>query len=153
MFLFDKNELVGVCEVMYEVEEGIPILLIVFMFIDEKYRKKNLCYELLKRTILQNNKMGGYSMLIKVVIAGGVSILKCLIKVFNELKYNIHKYKSDEEEDIKKLKIITSEDAIKIETKNYKSDIWQTLFFVAPTAKSSKKASKKAPTAKSSKKA
>jgi hypothetical protein len=129
IFLLDKDELVGVCEVMYEVEEGIPILLIVFMFIDEQYRSKKLCSPLLKRTILQNNKMGANKVLIKVVIAGGVSVLKCLIRVFNELKYKIHKYKSDKKEDIKQLKFITSEEAIKIVTKNIKKDIWQTLFF------------------------
>jgi hypothetical protein len=31
----------------------------------------------IKKTILQNNKMGANKVLIKVVIAGGVSILKC----------------------------------------------------------------------------
>ena len=68
--------------------------------------------------------MGANKVLIKVVIAGGVSILKCWIRVFNELKYKIHKYKSDKKEDIKQLKFITSEEAIKIVTKNIKKDIW-----------------------------
>ena len=101
-------------------------------------------------------------MLTKVVIAGGVSILKCLIKVFNELKYNIHKYKSDKNEDIKKLTPLTSDEAIELVKITIPKDIWQTLFFVAPakkapTAKASEKASEKAPkkasTAKASKKA
>ena len=53
-------------------------------------------------------------MLIKVVIAGGESILKCLIKVFKELKYKIQKYKSDTTENIKQLKSINPDEAFKI---------------------------------------
>lgn len=129
MFLFDKdkNEIVGVCEFMKDQEDGIKFLLLVYVFIDEKYRGNNQCYELVKQGILKNEKKSDN--LIKVVIAGGEPILKCLIKVFSELKYKIHKYKSDKEENIKNLKKITFKDAIKIEKKNYKLDIWQTLFF------------------------
>ena len=129
MFLHDedKNEIVGVCEVMKENEDSIKLLLLVFIFIDEEYRGNNQCYELVKRTILKNEKKGNE--LIKVVIAGGEPVLKCLIKVFKDLNYNIQKYKSDKKEDIKNLKKITFEDAIKIEKKNYSNDIWQTLFF------------------------
>ena len=129
MFLFDKDKIIGVCEVMEEEENGITFLLIVYTFIEEEYRGKNLCYEIVKRTILKNKKKGKGSVLIKVVIAGGESILKCLIKVFKELNYKIQKYKSDKTENIKQLKFITSEEAIKIEKKNLKTDIWQTLFF------------------------
>jgi hypothetical protein len=118
---------------MEEEEDGITFLLIVYTFIDEEYRGKNLCYEIVKRTILKNKKKGKGSMIIKVVIAGGEPILKCLIKVFNELKYKIQKYKSDKKENIKQLKFITSEEAIKIEKKNLKTDMWQTLFFVPKT--------------------
>ena len=133
IFLFDKDKIIGVCEVMEEEENGITFLLIVYTFIDEEYRGKNLCYEIVKRTILKNEKKGKGSMLIKVVIAGGEPIFKCLIKVFNELKYKIQKYKSDKKENIKQLKFITSEEAIKIEKKNLKTDMWQTLFFVPKT--------------------
>ena len=73
------------------------------------------------------------SVLIKAVIAGGEPILKCLLTVFNELKYKIQKYKSDKNENIKELKFITREQAIKIEKKNLKTDMWQTLFFVTKT--------------------
>lgn len=132
MFLFDKDKIIGVCEVIEEEENGITFLLIVYIFIEEEYRGKNLCYEILKRTIKKNEKKKG-SVLIKTVIAGGEPILKCLLKVFNELKYKIQKYKSDKTENIKQLKFITSEEAIKIEKKNLKTDIWQTLFFVPKT--------------------
>jgi predicted GNAT family N-acyltransferase len=125
MFLFDKEKIIGVCEVMEEEEKGITFLLIVYIFIEKEYRGKNLCYEILKRTILKKKR----KMLIKAVIAGGESILKCLIKVFKELNYKIQKYKSDKIENIKQLKFITSEEAIKIEKKNFKTDVWQTLFF------------------------
>ena len=127
--LFDKDKIIGVCEVMEEEENCYNILLIVFTFIQEEYRGRNLCYEIVKRTILKNEAKGG-SMLIKVVIAGGESILKCLIKVFKELNYRIQKYKSDTTENIKQLKFITSDEAFKIEKKNLKTDSWQTLFFV-----------------------
>jgi hypothetical protein len=133
MFLFDKDKIIGVCEVMEDEENGITFLLISYVLIDEEYRGKNLCYELVKRTILKNEKKGKGSMLIKVVIAGGEPILKCLIKVFNELNYKIQKYKSDKKENIKQLKFITSEEAIKIEKKNLNTDMWQTLFFAPKT--------------------
>ena len=130
MFLFDKDKIIGVCEVMKEEENGIIFLLIVFTFIEEEYRGKNLCYEIVKKTILKNEEKRQGSILIKVVIAGGESILKCLIKVFKELNYIIQKYKSDTTENIKQLKFITSDEAFKIEKKNLKTDSWQTLFFV-----------------------
>ena len=128
IFLFDKDNIIGVCEVIEEEENGITFLLIASVFIDKEYRGKKLCYEILKRTIKRNEKKGG--MLIKVVVAGGLPILKCLIKVFNELEYKIQKYKSDKDENINKLKIIKSDEAIKYEIKNYDYDLgWQTLFF------------------------
>ena len=130
MFLFDKDKIIAVCEVMEEEENGITFLLIVFTFIEEEYRGRNLCYEIVKRTILKNEEKRQGSILIKVVIAGGESILKCLIKVFKELNYRIQKYKSDTTENIKQLKFITSDEAFKIEKKNLKTDSWQTLFFV-----------------------
>ena len=132
MFLFDKDKIIGVCEVMEEEENGITFLLISYVLIEEEYRGKNLCYELVKRTIKENEKKKG-SVLIKAVIAGGEPILKCLLTVFNELKYKIQKYKSDKNENIKELKFITREEAIKIEKKNLKTDMWQTLFFVTKT--------------------
>ena len=126
MFLFDedKNEIVGVCEVLSEKEDGVKLLLITYVFIDEQYRGNKQCYELVKKTILKHE-----GSLIKVVIAGGEPILKCLIKVFEDLKYKIKKYKSDNKEDISNLKPITYENTLKIEKKNKKLDIWQTLFF------------------------
>ena len=136
IFILDKekNEIVGVSSVIEEQEDDVKYLLLEFIFIDEKYRRKNQCYELIKETILkykkkrkERKKRGGG--LIKVVIAGGEPVLKCLIKVFKELKYKIKKYKSDEKENIKNLKIIDFEEAIKIEKRNHKYDIWQTLFF------------------------
>ena len=128
-FLLDKekNEIVGVCSVIEEKEGNVKYLLLEFIFIDEQYRRKNQCYELIKRTVIKYQKKGGK--LIKVVIAGREQILKCVIKVFKELKYEIKKYKSDKKENIKNLKRIDFEKAIKIEKKNYKYDMWQTLFF------------------------
>ena len=56
-----------------------------------------------------------------------VSIYKPIGQTPNEL---IEIYKK---ENIKQLNFITSEDAIKIEKKNLKTDMWQTLFFVPKT--------------------
>ena len=130
IFLFDKNqnEIIGVCEVISKKENSTKLLLISFVFIDNEYRGKKQCYELVKQTILKHEK--NEKSLIKVVIAGGEPILRCLIKVFRDLNYTIKKYKSDTEENIKNLKKITFEEAIKIEKKNKELDIWQTLFFV-----------------------
>jgi hypothetical protein len=66
--------------------------------------------------------------LIKVVIAGGMPILKCLISVFKELNYTIKKYKT-KDENIQNTTNILPKTAIKIEQSNYENDIWQTLFF------------------------
>ena len=49
IFLFDKDKIIGVCEVMEEEENGITFLLIVFTFIEEEYRGRNLCYEIVKK--------------------------------------------------------------------------------------------------------
>jgi hypothetical protein len=111
---------------MYEEDSGKKYGLLVWVFIENQYREKKLCYEIVKRTIIKNEKKKNN--LIKVVIAGGFPILKCLIKVFEELKYKIKKYNSSKE-DITNLKLITYEQALEIEKKNYKYDKWQTLFF------------------------
>ena len=66
--------------------------------------------------------------LIKVVIAGGMPILNCLLSVFKELNYTVKKYKT-KDENIQTLQNILSKTAIKIEQSNYENDIWQTLFF------------------------
>jgi hypothetical protein len=125
-FLVDKNKIIGNSEIMYEEDSGKKYGLLVWVFIENQYREKKLCYEIVKRTIIKNEKKKNN--LIKVVIAGGFPILKCLIKVFEELKYKIKKYNSSKE-DITNLKLITYEQALEIEKKNYKYDKWQTLFF------------------------
>ena len=127
IFLQDKNRIIGDCVVMYEEEKGITFLLIVIVYIEEEYRGRKLCNELVKNTIIKYEKKRGAD-LIKVVIAGGMPILKCLINVFRDLNYNVKTYKN-KKEDIRNLKMITFQEAIKIEKRNYKYDIWQTLFF------------------------
>ena len=130
------QEQIGTCDGTFLKEKNIKILLITWVFIDEKYRHENLCYELVKTFILKYESQKCKGKIIKVVIAGGIAILKCLLKVLHELKYNIKKYEYDCEcsddkkvENIKFLKEITYEEAIMIEKRNYKDDKWQTLFF------------------------
>lgn len=128
IFLQDiKKEIIGHCLVKYEKEYDVTFLLLVMVYIREEYRGYQLCKNLIKETIIRHENKKK-TKLIKVVIAGGINILKCLINVFKELNYNIKNYKTGEE-NIQKLKIITFQDAIEIEKKNFESDIWQTLFF------------------------
>jgi hypothetical protein len=127
IFLRDKDEIIGNTMVTYEKEDNIDYLLLVSVYIDDKYRGRNLCKALVEQTILKNemqNKTG----LIKVVIAGGMQILKCLLSVFKKLNYTIKKYKT-KDENIQRLQNIRPETAIKIEQSNYENDVWQTLFF------------------------
>ena len=139
MFVLDteKKELIGVCQINISQEDGIPFLLLGHIYIEESYRKRQLGYELVKRTILKilqqrksdKNKNKNKTLLIKVVIAGGEPVFKCLIKVFQELKFKVFKYQSDQKEEIRKLKPITFAEALKIEKRNVRYDRWQTLFF------------------------
>ena len=127
IFLRHKNEIIGSTLVAYEKEDNIDYLLLVSVYINDKYRGRNLCKGLIEQTILKN-EMRNKTTLIKVVIAGGMPILKCLLSVFKELNYTIKKYKT-KDENIQKLQNIRPETAIKIEQSNYENDIWQTLFF------------------------
>ena len=127
VFLRDKHEIIGNTMVTYEKEDNIDYLLLVSVYIDDKYRGRNLCKGLIEQTILKN-EMRKKTNLIKVVVAGGMPILKCLLIVFKELNYTIQKYKT-KFENIQILQNIRPETAIKIEQSNCESDIWQTLFF------------------------
>ena len=127
IFLRHKNEIVGSTLVAYEKEDNIDFLLLASVYIDDKYRGRKLCKALVEQTIIKN-EMRKKTNLIKVVIAGGMTILKCLLSVFKELNYTIKKYKA-KTENIQILQNIRPETAIKIEQSNYENDIWQTLFF------------------------
>ena len=127
IFLRDKDEIIGNTMVTYETEDDIDYLLLASVYIDGKYRGRKLCKALVEQTILKN-EMRNKTNLIKVVIAGGMPILKCLLSVFKELNYDIKKYKT-KDENIQILQNIRPETAVKIEKSNYESDIWQTLFF------------------------
>ena len=127
IFLRHKNEIIGSTLVAYEKEDNIDYLLLVAVYINDKYRGRNLGKALIEQTILKN-EMQNKTNLVKVVIAGGMPMLKCLLSVFKELNYTIKKYKTTNE-NIQILQNILPETAIKIEQSNYESDIWQTLFF------------------------
>lgn len=127
IFLRHKNEIIGTTLVAYQNKDYTDFLLLASVFIDEKYRGRNLCKDIVKQTILKNQKLNK-THLIKVVIAGGMPILKCIICVFKELNYTIKKYKT-KDENTQILQTILPKTAIKFELSNYDNDIWQTLFF------------------------
>ncbi len=127
IFLRDKEEIIGNTMVSYEKEDNIDYLLLVSVYIADKYRGRKLCKALVEQTIIKN-EMRKKTNLIKVVIAGGMPILKCLLSVFKEHNYTIKKYKT-KNENIQILQNIRPETAIKIEQTNYENDVWQTLFF------------------------
>ena len=127
IFLRHKNEIIGSTLVAHEKEDNIDFLLLASVYIDDNYRGRNLCKALIEKTILKN-EIRNKTNLVKVVIAGGMPILKCLISVFKKLNYTIKKYKT-KFENIQILQNIRPETAMKIEQSNYENDIWQTLFF------------------------
>ena len=122
-----EKKIIGHCVVKYEIEYNITYLLFVLIYINEDYRGQKLCKNLIREIVNKNQKKAKTN-LIKVVVSGGIIILKCLISVFKDLKYDIKNYKTDTE-NILELKNITFQDAIKFEKDNYESDIWQELFF------------------------
>ena len=140
IFLINMGKIIGYTHVAYTEESKINILHILWVFLEEEFRGKKICYELLKRTIIKHEKNKGKPNLIKIVIAQGMGMLKCSLRVFKELNYKIKIYKNeynqimnnkdfDIEEDINKLKSISYEKAIEIEEKNKEYDIWYSLFF------------------------
>ena len=140
IFLFDKGKLIGYTQADYTKERKINILYIIQVYLDEEYRGKKLCNELLKRTIIKHEQNKGKPNLIKITYAEGITMLKCSLRTFKELDYKIKIYQNqyemimrninfDTEEDIKKLKNISYKKAIEIEDKNKKYDIWYSLFF------------------------
>ena len=142
IFLFDEGKLIGYTEANYTKESKINILYITHVYLDEEYRGKKLCNELLKRTIIKHEQNKGRPNLIKITYAEGITMLKCSLRTFKELDYKIKIYQNqydqiisnknfDTEEDIKKLKNISYKKAIEIEEKNIsgKYDIWYSLFF------------------------
>ena len=88
IFLRDKDEIIGNTMVTYEKEDNIDYLLLVSVYIDDKYRGRKLCNALVEQTIIKN-EMRNKTNLIKVVIGGGMPILKCLLSVFKKFNYTI----------------------------------------------------------------
>ena len=129
IFVRDEGKIIGNSSVRYTEEKGVRFLSIDWVLIEEGYRGHKLCSKIVKKTIIKHEQKSGKPNLIKVVIAGGMPMLKCLIKVLSELNYDVKQYKT-KREDINNLKTITFQKAIKIEKRNYIDDIWQTLFFI-----------------------
>lgn len=128
IYLINNNKIIGECCFLDKEEDNIKFSLISGVEIIDEYKGKKLCHKIVKAALLKYEKKNKNN-LIKVVIAGGFPILKCLIGVFKELNYQIKKYKSDKKEKIQELKKITYKNALQIEKKNYDLDMWQTLFF------------------------
>jgi len=145
IFLADGNEIVGVSSVAQENEDGERFSNIINVFIDERYRGQQLCNMLVEKTfkvLEEKNYNGG---VIETVIAGGMPMLKCFLRVVSKLNYNIYSVPTNKLGDVirNKKKLITSKKALQIEKRNYSFDLWQRLRFEKKIPKKQSKKSKK----------
>ena len=148
LFLADGDEIIGVSHIYQEDEAGDHFSNIAIVFIDERYRGKKLCSMLVEKTfkVLEEKNYGGG--VIETVIAGGIPMLKCFLRVVSKLNYNIYSVPTNKFGNAirHKMKLITSIQALQIERRNYNLDEWQRLRFVKSIPKKrSKKQPKKQP--------
>ena len=90
IFLFDKGKLIGYTHADYTKESKINILYIIHVYLDEEYRGKKLCNELIKRTIIKHQQNKDKPNLIKITYADGIRMLNCSLRSFKELKFIIN---------------------------------------------------------------
>ena len=154
----DGDEIMGVSHILLEDEDGEHFSNIAYVFIDERYRGQKLCSMLVEKTfkVLEEKNYGGG--VIETVIAGGIPMLKCFLRVVSKLNYNIYSVPTNEFGNAirHKMKLITAQKALQIERRNYDLDEWQRLRFVKSIPKTQskkrlKKRSKKQPKKQSKK--
>ena len=66
-FLINSEKMIGCTQVAYTEESKKPILHILWVIVEEEYRGKKICYDLLKRTIIKHEKKKNNPNLIKKV--------------------------------------------------------------------------------------
>ena len=146
IFLADGDEIIGVSHIYQEDEDGERFSDIVYVYIDERYRGQKLCSMIVEKTfkvLEEKNYNGG---VIETVIAGGMPMLKCFLRVVSKLNYNIFSVPTNRFGNVirNKMKLITAQKALQIERRNYSLDLWQRLRFEkGPPKKQPKKRSKK----------
>ena len=137
IFLADGDEIIGISHIYEEDEDGERFSNIVYVLIDERYRGQKLCSMLVEKTfkVLEEKNYGGG--VIETVIAGGMPVLKCFLRVVRKLKYNIYSVPKNKVGDVNrnKMKLITAQKALQIEQRNFDLDEWQMLRFVKKTKK------------------
>ena len=143
----DGDEIMGISHIYQEDEAGEHFSNIAYVFIDERYRGQKLCSMLVEKTfkVLEEKNYGG---VIETVIAGGIPMLKCFLRVVSKLNYNIYSVPTNEFGNAirHKMKLITAIKALQIERRNYDLDEWQRLRFVKSIPKKRlKKQPKKQP--------
>tara|TARA_Y100001970_G_scaffold160162_1_gene195925 strand:+ start:2382 stop:2981 length:600 start_codon:yes stop_codon:yes gene_type:complete len=154
IFLADGDEIIGVSHIYEEDENGVLFSNIVYVLIDERYRGQKLCSMLVEKTfkVLEEKNYGGG--VIETVIAGGIPVLKCFLRVVRKLKYNIYSIPKNKVGDVNrnKMKLITAQKALQIEQRNFDLDEWQMLRFVKKTKKMKKTTKKRKQTKRKSSK-
>ena len=150
IFLVDGDEIIGVSHIYEEDEDGESFSDIVYVLIDERYRGQKLCTMLVEKTFQTVEEKNYGEGVIETVIAGGMPMLKCFLRVVRKLNYNIYSVPTNKFGDVirHKMKLITDKKALQIEERNYSLDTWQRLRFVK---NSSPKQPKKQPKKQSKK--
>ena len=154
IFLANGDEIIGVSHIILEDEANERFSNIAYVFIDERYRGQKLCSMLVEKTfkVLEEKNYGGG--VIETVIAGGIPMLKCFLRVVSKLNYNIYSVPINEFGNAirHKMKLITAQKALQIERRNFDLDEWQRLRFVKSIPKKQLKIHSKKRPKKQSKK-
>ena len=128
IFLLDGNKNIGASHV-YQTD---AISNIVHVYIDDNYRGKKLCSMIVENLFEVVEKKNYGDGVIETVIAGGLPVLKCFLRVVDKLNYNIYSVPVNDDGDVvrKNMELITSKRALELQAYNSSIDEWQRLRFV-----------------------
>lgn len=134
IFLLDGNKIIGASHV-YQTEDeddGAIYSNIVHVFIDGNYRGKRLCSMIVEKLFEVLEKKNYGDGVIETVIAGGIPVLKCFLRVVEKLNYNIYSVPVNNDGDVvrEKMELITAQRALELQTYYSSIDEWQRLRFV-----------------------
>lgn len=134
IFLLDSNEIIGASHV-YQTEDeddGAIYSNIVHVYIDDNYRGKRLCSMIVEKLFKVLGKKNYGDGVIETVIAGGIPVLKCFLRVADKLNYNIYSVPVNNDGDVvrEQMELITAQKALELQAYNSSIDEWQRLRFV-----------------------